>query len=114
MRSAALGKPTSDAEITNPSKHGFWILFEGRELFAPFSAFPWFERASVEQILNVEVPGLNHLYWPDLDVDLAVESLEKPDAFPLVSRALPNEAPRPPGRARSSKRARKRSGAARK
>src|SRR3990167_4348858 len=102
MRSAARGKPTSDVEITNLSMHGFWILVDGRELFAPFKAFPWFKRASVEQILNVEMPGPDHLHWPDLDVDLAVASIERPDAFPLVSRAL-----QPASRARGSRRSRK-------
>jgi hypothetical protein len=33
----------------------------------------------------LQSPG--HLYWPDLDVDLAVESIFHPDRFPLVSRA---------------------------
>ncbi len=27
----------------------------------------------------------SHLYWPGLDVDLAIESIEFPDRFPLVS-----------------------------
>lgn len=29
----------------------------------------------------------HHLYWPDLDVDLAVASIRNPGAFPLVSKA---------------------------
>ena len=112
MRSAARGKTTSDVEITNLSKHGFWILVQGRELFAPFKTFPWFRHASIGQILHVEMPGPNHLYWPELDVDLAVESIENPKAFPLRSRALP-KALQPKSRARSSRQPRKRSSAAR-
>jgi len=111
-KSAARGKPTSAVEITNLSKHGFWILVQDRELFAPFKAFPWFKHAPVGQILNVEMPGPNHLYWPDLDVDLAVESIESPEAFPLVSRALP-KALQPPSRAPRPRRPRKRSSTAR-
>jgi hypothetical protein len=99
-KSAARGKLTSDVEVTNVSKHGFWILVRDRELFAAFKNFPWFKRASVGEILNVELPGPSHLHWPDLDVDLAVESLENPKAFPLVSRALPNKALQPTSRAR--------------
>jgi hypothetical protein len=30
----------------------------------------------------------DHLYWPDLDVDLAVESIRNPERFPLVSRVI--------------------------
>ena len=113
MKSAARGKPTSDVEITNVSKHGFWILVRDRELFAPFKDFPWFKRASVGEILNVEMPGPNHLHWPDLDVDLAIESIKNPDAFPLVSRALLTKALQPSSRARRPRRTRKRSSAAR-
>jgi hypothetical protein len=36
--------------------------------------------------LNVEHPEADHLYWPDLDIDLAVESIEHPERFPLVSK----------------------------
>jgi hypothetical protein len=35
----------------------------------------------------VELPSPDHLYWPGLDVDLAVESIEHPEQFPLVSKA---------------------------
>jgi hypothetical protein len=30
------GAATSAAEVTNISKHGFWLLLDGRELFLPF------------------------------------------------------------------------------
>ncbi len=86
MKSAALGLNTSPAEVTNISRHGFWLLLENEELFLPFSDFPWFRDASVGKILNVELPSSNHLYWPELDVDLAVESIRHPDKFPLVSQ----------------------------
>ena len=86
MRSAKRGTGTSDAEITNISTHGFWILIGDRELFAPFEHFPWFRDARVGQILNIERPSRDHLYWPDLDIDLAIESIEHPERFPLVSR----------------------------
>ena len=38
------GPATSEAEVTNISKHGFWLLVDGRELFLPFAEFPWFKR----------------------------------------------------------------------
>ena len=86
MKSATLGKSTSGAEVTNISKHGFWLLLATEELFVPFKEFPWFRDASVSEILNVEWPQLHHLYWPDLDVDLAIESIRSPEKFPLVSK----------------------------
>jgi hypothetical protein len=85
MRSSALGSDTSGAEVTHISQHGFWLLLGDRELFLPFASFPWFRDAPVSAILNVEWLQPHHLYWPDLDVDLAVESIEYPERYPLVS-----------------------------
>jgi hypothetical protein len=90
MKSAAPGRSTSHVEVTNVSTHGFWILIGEQELFAPFKEFPWFKDASIGEITRVELPSPHHLYWPDLDVDLAVESLTHPERYPLVSQALPN------------------------
>jgi len=86
MKSATLGLNTSLVEVTNISRHGFWLLLENEELFLPFSDFPWFQDAAVGKILNVELPSSTHLYWPELDVDLAVESIRYPEKFPLVSK----------------------------
>jgi hypothetical protein len=76
-----------EVEVTNVSKHGFWVLLGEEELFVPFSEFPWFKDAPVAKLMNVERPQPHHLYWPDLDVDLAVDSIRQPERFPLVSRS---------------------------
>jgi len=91
MKSSTHGKPTSSVEVTNVSKIGFWILLDDRELFLAFEHFPWFENASIGKICNVERPQPHHLYWPGLDVDLTVESVEHPDRFPLVSKRPADE-----------------------
>jgi hypothetical protein len=90
MKSAAPGRSISPVEVTNVSPHGFWLFVGERELFVPFEEFPWFREASVREITNVQLPSPHHLYWPDLDIDLAVESLEHPEKYPLVSKAQPN------------------------
>jgi hypothetical protein len=76
-------------EVTNVTPHGFWLFVGERELFLPFKEFPWFREATVRQITHVELPNPHHLYWPELDIDLAVESIEHPEKYPLVSRAQP-------------------------
>jgi hypothetical protein len=81
------GTATSEVEVTNISKHGFWVLIDDRELFLPFEEFPWFKQARVEAILRVERPAGDHLYWPDIDVDLSVASIEHPERYPLRSKA---------------------------
>ena len=76
-----------EVEVTNVSKHGFWLLLGDEELFVPFSEFPWFKDAPVAKLTNVERPQSHLLYWPDLDVDPAVDSIRHPEQFPLVSRS---------------------------
>ena len=85
MKSETPGLGTLEAEVTHISKHGFWLLIEDKESFLPFENFPWFRDAPVSAILNVELPSPHHLYWPDLDIDLAVESIEHPERFPFLS-----------------------------
>ena len=81
------GPVTSAVEVTHVSRHGFWLLLGDEELFLPFESFPWFKSATIEQITEVEWPTANHLYWPGLDIDLAVASIRDPAAFPLMSKA---------------------------
>src|SRR6266571_9267120 len=96
MTSGKRGTPISEeVEVTNVSSHGFWVLIGERERFVPFKEFPWFKDARIRELIRVELQSPNHLYWPDLDVDLAVESIDHPERFPLVSRARSNTAMNP-------------------
>lgn len=79
------GTSTSAVEVTNISPHGFWLLLDGRELYLPFEVFPWFRTASVQAIAHVERPQPHHLYWPELDVDLSVDSIDHPERYPRRS-----------------------------
>ena len=81
------GTVTSVAEVTHVSKHGFWLLLDSEELLVPFEQFPWFKKATIEQLSEVLWPTPDHLYWPQLDADLSVQSIRDPEAFPLVSKA---------------------------
>jgi len=72
--------------VTNISRHGFWVFLGDRELFLPFKEFPWFRGAVIDHLLNVQIPSEQHLYWPDLHVDLTVESIEHPERFPLKAK----------------------------
>ena len=80
------GSNTLDIDVTHISKNGFWILFNQEELLISFEYFPWFKKATIEQISTVERPTENHLYWPLLDVDLALQSIRDPSAFPLLAK----------------------------
>ncbi len=84
MKSEIAGENISQIEVLNISKHGFWLLIHEREYYLPFEEFPWFREAKISSILHVELPHPHHLYWPDLDVDLDLESIESPDKYPLL------------------------------
>lgn len=89
MKSEMLGADTLEVEVTQISKHGIWLLLGEKEFFLPFDNFPWFKNAAISAIHNVNLLNANHLYWPDLDIDLAVESIEHPERFPLIAVANP-------------------------
>ena len=86
MKSSVLGKNTSRAEIQDISPHGIWLFAKGREFMLPFDQFPWFKDAKVSAVYNVKLVHQTHLHWPDLDVDLDIESLQNPERFPLVAK----------------------------
>jgi hypothetical protein len=51
-----------------------------------YDDFPWFKNVTIGKILNVEEPTPGHFYWPDLDVDVGIETIEHPERFPLKSK----------------------------
>jgi hypothetical protein len=101
MKSATHGKRTSAVEVANVSPHGFWLLIDQTEYFLSFEQFPWCRDATIGELTNVELPHPHHLNWPDLDVDLAVDSLANPGQYPLVSAVGRKK---PPKRATKSSR----------
>ena len=84
IKSKTLGRSTSQVEVLNIDVHGIWLYAQGKEYFLPHDEFPWFKDAIVADILNVELQHGFHLYWPALDVDLDLHSLEDTSDTPLV------------------------------
>ena len=86
MKSESTGTVTSDIEVLNISPRGFWLWIDGREHFLGFEDFPWFKSATIEQICTITQVSDDHLYWPELDVDLNMASIEHPEQFPLKAK----------------------------
>ncbi len=93
MKYATRGSDISAVEVTNISKHGFRLLLGEDKVFLPFDTFPCFRDAPVGKILHVERPAEHHLYWPELDIDLEVESIFHPERFPLASKVREGDEP---------------------
>ncbi len=86
MSSSAPGNSTSQVEITNISQHGIWMLCRNEELFLSYQDFPWFKDQPKKKIRNVQEVAPEHFYWPDMDVDLSLDSIRHPDKFPLKAK----------------------------
>ena len=83
MSSQPRGISISGIEVTDISPHGIWVIAQGEEMFLPYETFPWFKRGTVEAVVNVEEQSPGHYYWPDLDVDLGIDSMRNPERYPL-------------------------------
>jgi hypothetical protein len=87
MKYESIGVSTSSAEVLNVSPHGFWLMVAGKEFFLGYDDFPWFRKATMSQLFKVELYHHDHLYWPDLDVDLDLDRIACPQKYPLVAEA---------------------------
>ena len=86
MRLAERGASTSRVEVSNISPHGVWLFVRGKEYFLSYKDFPWFKDARLSEIQNVQLVHRHNLRWEDLDIDLALDSLDHPDLYPLKYR----------------------------
>ena len=84
MKLERLGGSISGAEVLNIDVHGLWLFAKGKEYFLPYDDFPWFKDAKITDVLNLQLLHEFHLYWPTLDVDLDLKSLEDTSETPLV------------------------------
>jgi hypothetical protein len=65
----------SYAEVTSINKLGFWLQFGAEELYLSFDEFPRFQHATVAQITRVVCASSSRVYWPELDLDLTLDTI---------------------------------------
>jgi len=87
MSLSGTGTNISDCNITAINDLGLWILLNDREYFLPFRDYPGFKEASIDQIFKVQLIKPSQLRWEDLDIDVELEALAKPESFPLIYKA---------------------------
>lgn len=83
MTSKMRGKNISKVEVSHINSRGFWLCVKHKKYFLPYEDYPWFKEAKVKEILNVKLLHGYHLYWPELDVDLEIDSLGNPQEYSL-------------------------------
>ena len=68
---------------------GIMLSVQGNDYFLSYNRIPWMQDAPIRSVLNVQMSGSRAIEWPDLDVDLEIESLRHPERYPLVMKRSP-------------------------
>ena len=63
---------------------GIMLSVLGHDYFLSYNRIPWMQDAPIRSVLNVQMSGPEAIEWPDLDVDLEIESLKHPERYPLI------------------------------
>jgi hypothetical protein len=73
-------------EVSRITRSGLTLLVNEKEYFLSYSQFPWFLRARVNDIFQVDMKGSEHIRWENLDIDLSIPIIENPENYPLISK----------------------------
>ena len=65
---------------------GIMLSVCGNDYFLSYNRIPWMRDASIKSVLNVKMSGRNAIEWPDLNVDLEIDSLKHPERYPLLMK----------------------------
>ena len=72
------------ASVLMINSQGVMLSVLGHDYFLSYNRVPWMQDAPVSSVLNVRMCGVEAIEWPDLDVDLEIESLQDPERYPLL------------------------------
>ena len=87
MKSLKSGKGIL-ASVENITPFGIWLFVKEKEYFLSYKEYPYFVNQTLSSIQNVQLLHDCHLFWPELDVDLEIDSLENPGKYPLKYKAV--------------------------
>ena len=83
-----LPPPTSVSVFMNNAQ-GMMLSELGQDYYVSYNRVPWLRDARVSSALNMRMAGPNAIEWPELDVDLEIESLKHPERYPLGMKRAP-------------------------
>ncbi|MFT4203192.1 MAG: DUF2442 domain-containing protein [Chitinophagaceae bacterium] len=72
------------AKVLVITANGILLSIPQGDFFLSFTNYPWFQKARVDDILDVEMEGDFALRWDKLDVDLEIESILHPEKYPVI------------------------------
>ena len=86
MTNVILTSPVKNkVEVTYISRNGLVLLVGDKEYYLSYEKFPWFKKATVDNVFDVRLLGKNRIRWEALDVDLNLSIITNPDAYPLMA-----------------------------
>lgn len=68
------------------NSQGMMLSVKGEDFFVSYNRVPWLRDARVGSVLNVQMCGRDAIEWPELDIDLEIESLRHPERYPLIMK----------------------------
>ena len=80
---------STSASVLMINGQGIMISVQGNDYFLSYNRIPWMQDAPIRSVLNIKMSGPTAIEWPDLDVDLEIESLRHPERYPLVIKRNP-------------------------
>ena len=90
MKANSNAQPTdTSVNVSMINSQGMMLSVQGNDYFVSYNRVPWLRDARISSALNVRMAGQNAIEWPDLDVDLEIESLKHPERYPLVMKRSP-------------------------
>lgn len=81
-------QPTS-VNVLMINAQGMMLSVLGQDYFISYNRMPWLRDARISSVLNVRMAGRNAIEWPELDIDLEIESLKHPERYPLIMKRSP-------------------------
>ena len=81
---AVVNKLNMEVCVLMINAQGIMLSVQGHDYFLSYNRIPWMQDAPIRSVLNVQMSGSDAIEWPDLDVDLEIESLRHPERYPLI------------------------------
>ena len=79
----------SEVSVLMINAQGIMLSVQGNDYFLSYNRIPWMQDAPIRNVLNVQMSGDEAIEWPDLDVDLEIDSLRHPERYLLVIKRNP-------------------------
>ena len=74
----------TSASVLMINAQGIMLSVCGHDYFLSYNRRPWMQDAPIRSVLNVKMSGPEAIEWPDLDVDLEIDSHRHPEKYPLL------------------------------